>query len=131
MGEQFPNVVVAFSPCATDFLYIWDYTTDFANYTMPWPNVYALQGNVQFFRRNNVKALFEQGAYQGRHADFAELKAWLLAKWMWNPDLPMKPLLDDFFAGYYGNAAPFVRDYFEAIHKMCNWRVRLRRRSRS
>ena len=102
----------------TDFLYIWDYTTDFANYTMPWPNVYALQGNVQFFRRNNVKALFEQGAYQGRHADFAELKAWLLAKWMWNPDLPMKPLLDDFFAGYYGKAAPFVRDYFEAVHKM-------------
>ena len=102
----------------TDFLYIWDYTTDFAHYTMPWPNVYALQGNVQFFRRNNVKALFEQGAYQGRHADFAELKAWLLAKWMWNPDLPMKDLLDDFFAGYYGKAAPFVRDYFEAVHKL-------------
>ena len=102
----------------TDFLYIWDYTTDFAHYTMPWPNVYALQGNVQFFRRHKVKALFEQGAYQGRHADFAELKAWLLAKWMWNPDLPMKELLDDFFAGYYGKGAPFVRDYFEAVHKM-------------
>ena len=102
----------------TDFLYIWDYTTDFANYPMPWPNVYALQGNLQFFRRNKVKAMFAQGAYQGRHADFAELKGWLLAKWMWNPDLPMKPLLDDFFAGYYGKAAPFVRDYFEAIHKM-------------
>ena len=102
----------------TDFLYIWDYTTDFANYTMPWPNAYALQGNIQFFRRNKVKALFEQGAYQGRHADFAELKAWLLAKWMWNPDLPMKDLLDDFFAGYYGKGAPFVRDYFEAVHKM-------------
>ena len=102
----------------TDFLYVWDYTTDFANYTMPWPNVYALQGNLQFFRRNGVKAIFEQGAYQGRHADFAELKAWLLSKWMWNPELPMKELLDDFFAGYYGKAAPFVRDYFEAIHKM-------------
>ena len=102
----------------TDQLYVWDYTTDFLNYTMPFPNVYALQGNIKFFRDNNVKELFEQGAYQGRHADFAELKAWLLAKWMWNPDLPMEPLLDDFFAGYYGKAAPFVRDYFEAIHKL-------------
>ena len=37
---------------------------------------------------------------------------------MWNPDLPMKPLLDDFFNGYYGKAAPFVRDWFEAMHKM-------------
>ena len=102
----------------TDLLYVWDYTTDFHNYTMPFPNVYALQGNVKFFRDNGVKCLFEQGAYQGRHGDFAELKSWLLAKWMWNPDLPMEPLLDDFFAGYYGKAAPFVRDYFEAIHKM-------------
>ena len=102
----------------TDMLYVWDYTTDFRSYVMPFPNVYALQGNVKFFRENGVKCLFEQGAYQGRHADFAELKAWLLAKWMWNPDLPMEPLLDDFFAGYYGKAAPFVRRYFEAVHRL-------------
>ena len=102
----------------TDFLYVWDYTTDFAHYTLPWANVYSLQGNLRFFRRNNVKAIFAQGAYQGRHADFAELKAWLLAKWMWNPDLPMKPLLDDFFAGYYGKGAPFVRAYFERLHRI-------------
>ena len=102
----------------TDFLYVWDYTTDFGHYLLPWSNVYALQGNIRFFRRNNVKALFEQGAHQGRHADFAELKAWLLAKWMWNPDLPMKPLLDDFFSGYYGKGAPFVREYFEKVHRL-------------
>ena len=100
----------------TDQLYVWDYTTDFPNYPMPFPNVYALQGNIKFFRDNNVKELFEQGAYQGRHADFAELKTWLLSKWMWNPELPMKPLLDDFFEGYYGKAAPYIRDYFEGIH---------------
>ena len=100
----------------TDQLYVWDYTTDFSHYPMPFPNVYALQGNIKFFRDNNVKELFEQGAYQGRHADFAELKTWLLSKWMWNPELPMKPLLDDFFEGYYGKAAPYIRDYFEGIH---------------
>ena len=102
----------------TDFLFVWDYTTDFAHYPLPWANVYSLQGNLRFFRRNNVKALFALGAWQGRHADFGELKAWLLAKWMWNPDLPMKPLLDDFFAGYYGKGAPFVRAYFEKLHRI-------------
>ena len=102
----------------TDLLFVWDYTTDFFNYPMPWANVYSLQGNLRFFHRNNVKAIFEQGAWQGRHADFAELKAWLLAKWMWNPDLPMESLLDDFFAGYYGKAAPLVREYFEELHRL-------------
>jgi len=99
----------------TERLYVWDYVTNFRRYTMPHANFDALQGNVKCFRDNGVKYLFEQGDSLGRHADFAELKAWLLAKWMWNPDLPEKPLLDDFFAGYYGEAAPQVRAWFEAL----------------
>ncbi|MCX6877658.1 MAG: DUF4838 domain-containing protein [Verrucomicrobia bacterium] len=100
----------------TEKLYIWDYTTNFRDYLGPFPNVLALQGNLKFFRDNHVVGVFEQGAYQGRHADFAELKAWLLAKWLWNPELPAEPLLNDFFAGYYGAAAPLVRRYFDEIH---------------
>ncbi|MGN0852330.1 MAG: DUF4838 domain-containing protein [Kiritimatiellia bacterium] len=101
----------------TDQLYVWDYVTDFANYTMPFANVLTLQGNIRYFRDNNVKELFEQGAYQGRHGDFAELKAWLLAKWMWNPELPAEDLLRDFFSGYYGKGAPHVRAYFDELHE--------------
>ena len=97
-------------------LYVWDYTTNFRSYQAPFPNVLALQGNVKFFRDHGVSYLFEQGAYQGRHGDFAELKAWLLAKWLWNPDLPAEPLLADFFGGYYGAAAPLVRRYFDELH---------------
>jgi hypothetical protein len=97
-------------------IYLWDYTTNFRDYISPFPNVLALQDNVRFFRTNRVDYLFEQGAYQGRHGDFAELKAWLLAKWLWNPDLPQEPLLQDFFNGYYGAAAPYVRTYFDALH---------------
>jgi hypothetical protein len=100
----------------TDKLYIWDYTTNFRNYLGPFPNVLALQPNVKFFREHRVVGLFEQGAYQGRHGDFAELKAWLLAKWLWNPDLPAEALLADFFSGYYGAAAPLVRRYFDELH---------------
>lgn len=100
----------------TESLYIWDYVTDFNWYPHAFPNVLSLQENVRFFRAHGVKYLFEQGAYQGRHAEFAELKAWLLAKWMWNPDLPQEVLLDDFFNGYYGKAAKLVRRYFNALH---------------
>jgi hypothetical protein len=97
-------------------LYLWDYTTNFHDYLSPFPNVLALQDNAKFFRTNHVNYVFEQGAYQGRHGDFAELKGWLLAKWLWNPDLPQEALLEDFFNGYYGAAAPYVRTYFDALH---------------
>lgn len=97
-------------------LYIWDYVTNFRGYITPFPNVKALQRNVQFFLENKVVGLFEQGAYQGRHADLAELKAWLLAKWLWNPELPSKQLMNDFCNGYYGQAAPFVKRYINEVH---------------
>ena len=101
----------------TDCLYVWDYVTDFRCYPHPFPNVYVMQENVKFFRDHGVKMLFEQGACQGRHAGFAELKGWLLAKWMWNPDLPAEPLIADFFNGYYGKAAPIVRAVFDEAHR--------------
>jgi len=98
-------------------LYVWDYVTDFNNYPMPFPDFDALVGNVRFFRDHGVKYLFEQGDSQGSHADFAELKAWLLAKLMWNPDQDVEPLIDDFISGFYGKGAPFVRAYFNDLRK--------------
>ena len=101
----------------TDGLYIWDYTTDFSHYPMPFANVRTLQGNLRFFRAHGAKYIYEEGEHGGRHGDFAELKTWLLAKWLWNPDLPEEALLDDFFSGYYGAGAPFVRRYFDELHR--------------
>ena len=98
----------------TDMLYFWDYTTNYDHYLHAMPNVYTLQPNIRYYREKGVKFLYEQGG--GIHADFAELKAWLISKWLWDPDKPMKPLLDQFFAGYYGAAAPYVRAYFEDVH---------------
>ena len=100
----------------TDGLYIWDYTTDFSHYPMPFANVLSLRDNLRFFRANGAKYIYEEGDHGGRHGDFAELKTWLLAKWLWNPDIPEETLLDDFFNGYYGAGAPFVRRYFDELH---------------
>ena len=102
----------------TKRLYLWDYQTAFHHYLVPFPNVGVLRDNLKFFHENGVKSVLEQGAYQGYHGEFAELKAWLNAKWMWNPYLREEPLLDRFFAGYYGAAAPFVREYFDKLQSL-------------
>ena len=102
----------------TDMLYIWDYTTNFRNYLHAFPNILALQGNLRFFRENGAKCIYEQGDGLGQHADFAELRAWLLAKWLWNPDLPIEPLLDRFFTGYYGPAAKQARRCFDDLYSL-------------
>ena len=100
----------------SDNLYIWDYTTDYSHYLYPMPDVLTLQPNMQTFRDHGAKYLFEQGG--PRYADFAPLKGWLIAKLEWNPDQPIEPLLDRFFTGYYGAAAPYVRKYFDRVERI-------------
>ena len=98
----------------TDHLYIWDYSTNYRNYQYPMPIEHTFQENLRAYRKNGAKYMWMEGS-GANHADFSELKAWLVAKLMWNPELDEKTLLDRFFAGYYGAAAPFVREYFERM----------------
>jgi hypothetical protein len=99
-----------------DRLYIWDYTTDFSHYIMPFPNLRVLAPNVRFFVANGVKGLFEQGGYQSYGGEMAECRAWILAKLLWNPQLDGQKLRDEFLAGYYGPAAPMIRQYLDLTH---------------
>jgi len=99
-------------------LYVWDYTTDFAHYVQPHPNWFALGSNLRFFQRHHVRGVFEQGAYQSHGSEMAELRGWVLAQLMWNPQQDDRALINEFLDGYYGtNAAPFIREYFELMHR--------------
>lgn len=97
-------------------LYIWDYTTDFAHYVQPHPNWFTLADNVRFFKRHNVRGVFEQGAYQSHGSEMAELRAWLLAQLLWNPNQDDRALIREFLQGYYGpKAAAPIYKYLELM----------------
>jgi hypothetical protein len=97
-------------------LYVWDYTTNFNHYFRPHPNLRVLGPNIRFFEKNHVKGVFEQGAYNTHCSDMAELRAWVLAKLLWNPNFDDQKLIQEFAQGYYGPAAPHVEAYINLIH---------------
>jgi len=98
-------------------IYIWDYVTNFAHYVQPHPNLRVLGPNIKFFAQNNVKGIFEQGAYQSYGAEMAELRAWVIAQMLWNPDLDGDKLIDEFVNGFYGPAAAHIKAYIALIHE--------------
>jgi hypothetical protein len=99
-------------------LYVWDYTPNFAHYLMPFPNFDVLQPNIQFFVKHGVKGLFEQGNYSGGgNGEMGPLRAYLLAKLIWNPDANVKKHTDEFASAYFGPAAPKVLAYLELEHR--------------
>ena len=97
-------------------LFIWDYTTDFMYYAIPYPNLKVLYDNVRFFVDHNVIGLFEQGNGQGYSGEFGELRAYLLSKVMWNPDMSREEYeacMNDFLKGYYGDGWKYIREYID------------------
>jgi hypothetical protein len=98
-----------------DRLFIWDYTTDFSNYIQPHPNYGVLGPNIRLFVKNNVRGIFEQGAYQSWGAEMAEMRAWILAKLLWNPALDAGQLRQEFLKGYYGPMADQVGQYLNLL----------------
>lgn len=99
-------------------LYIWDYVVNFAHYVMPYPNFAVLQSNIKTFKENKSIGIMEQAAYQSRGGEFAELKAYLIAKLLWNPDCNTAAVIDDFIYGYYGRAGLYVRQYFDLTQNL-------------
>ena len=93
-------------------IYIWDYTTGFLNYLLPFPNFDVLAENFRLFSRSNVIGVMEEGAHNAPWAEFSELKQWLIANLLWNPYQNVDSLASIFINDYYGAAAPHVRRYY-------------------
>ncbi len=100
----------------TNNIFVWDYVVQFKNYLTPFPNFHVLQPNIQFFKDNNVNMMFQQGS-GGNWSDMAELKQYLIAKMLWNPDADVEALTDKFLKAYFGPAAEHIRSYFDLTHK--------------
>ncbi len=96
-------------------LYIWDYVTNYAHFLLPHPDWPVLAANIRLFRRHHVCGIFEQANNSSLGGEFAELRGWVLARLLWNPDLDPDELIREFITGYYGPAAPWIAAYLKLL----------------
>lgn len=98
----------------TDKIRIWDYTTQFTNFLAPFPNLRTLQPNIQLFVENNAKWIFEQHSNQS--SELFELRSYLTARLLWDPNANADALLKDFLEGYYEEAGTYIGKYIATVH---------------
>jgi hypothetical protein len=116
-NRRFRDDILAWQPVATK-LYVWDYTPNFGHYQQPFPNFDAIQPNVGFFVRHGVSGLFEQGNYSsGGSGEMEPLRAYLLAKILWNPDTDVSRHTTEFLNAYYGKAASQIQSYLALLER--------------
>lgn len=95
---------------------VWDYVIQFPNLLSPFPNLHVLQPNLQFFADHGVNSMFEQGNREVG-GEFAELRAYMISKLLWNPNLNADSLMNDFLYGYYGAAGVHIRKYIDQMRE--------------
>ena len=98
-------------------IYIWDYTTNYSNYIGPFCDFGVIQPNMQTFVKNNVKGVYEEGNYSAAESngEFAELRAYLLSRLMWDPYLDYEAEMDGFLKAYYGGGWQYVREFIRMM----------------
>ena len=119
-SDTFPVLLKKWSKLS-EVLSIWDYTTDFAHYSLTFPNFEVLRKNARLFAENNAKYIFEQGAYTTRNGEFCELRGYLFAKLLWNPYMEKEEyirLADEFIDDYYGAGAEYIKEYLALAHDL-------------
>jgi len=97
-------------------VFIWDYVVNFRNFVTPYPNLGTLGTNMRLFADSGAYGVFSQGNGWSKAGDFYALRAWVIARLLWDPTLDTRRLVDEFVSGYYGPAAPFIREYLDFVH---------------
>ncbi len=100
----------------THNIFMWDYVVQFRNYLDPFPNLHVLKPNLQFLADHGIRMMFEQGSGE-EVTEFHQLRTYLIAKLLWNPYQDANLIINDFLAGYYGAAAPYIRQYIDIMQQ--------------
>ena len=112
---RFTEEFLAWNKIASDIL-IWDYDIQFTNLVSPFPNLHTIKPNIKFFTEHHVNSLFMQ-TNREVGGEMAELRAYLIAELMWNPDADDSAIINEFLNGYYGEAGPYIRQYIDKMRE--------------
>ena len=112
-GREFVDALEGWS-AISDNIFVWDYCINFDNMVSCFPNFHILQDNIRLFHQHNATMHFAQ-AGGTRGCDFAEMRAYVLSKLMWDPYQDTDSLMLHFMRGYYGDATPYLFRYHKIM----------------
>ncbi|MBF0532954.1 MAG: DUF4838 domain-containing protein [Candidatus Omnitrophica bacterium] len=102
-------------------LWAWDYANSiFRGMHFFCPLTWQMDDQFKFYKQlGNVDGLFQENEFIGDNGSlfpqFYEMNFWIFAHLARNPDTDLNVLINDFLEGYYGSAAPALRQYVDLV----------------
>jgi hypothetical protein len=96
---------------------VWDHITNFSGFVQPTPNIYPIGRSLQWLATlPHVAGYFAEGSWNTRAAEFSSLRAWVIARLLWNPRDDVEGLVAEYCRYYFGAAGPSVKRYIDLMH---------------
>ena len=97
-------------------LSIWTYHIGFGAYLYPMYNIHTIAENYRILREYGVVDILDQGPREMDSAPFEALRNFLHAELLWDADLDVNELIDEFMEHYFKVAAPYMREYLDLVN---------------
>ncbi|MGC9003936.1 MAG: DUF4838 domain-containing protein, partial [bacterium] len=93
-----------------------DYPINYAYIIEPFPTLFAYLENLKLYKRLHIRGLYICGIDGKNH--LSHLFSYVVPRMMWNPDAMADKYINEFLAGWYGPAAPFMKDYLRLLREL-------------
>ncbi len=99
----------------TPNIHVWHYAVNFFHYFAPNPYLVTLVRDLQSYASSHLLGVLVLGDWHSPDGELAELRQYLIARTLWDATLDPEVLIAEFCDGYYGAAAPAVREYLKLL----------------
>lgn len=113
--ERVKNALKEWKTIGKQF-WFWAYDIDFSNYLSYFDSFAVVQENVRGFIDYGIDYLCINGPYDTEYSWQANLRGYLYHRLMWNPDLDVAALQEDYIRCYYGVAAEHFKRFLSIYH---------------
>lgn len=97
-------------------LCVWQYTIGFGAYMYPLYNLHTWSANYRIYKSLGINDLLDQSSHDTSGTPFYAMRNFIGARLMWNAELSVKELADEFIDNYYKSAAPLIKEYLELLY---------------
>ncbi|MGR3790518.1 DUF4838 domain-containing protein [Flavobacterium sp. TN-1] len=97
-------------------VYLWDYASNFDDYLTPYPLLYRLQKQLEYFKKMGIKGVFINGSGYD-YTSFQGLKTFVISSLLMNYDLKVEDLIKKYFKQEFPQNHQLLSEYYIDFEK--------------
>ena len=100
-------------------LWIWDYNANWRVTIAPYLNIYSQISDIKYYKSLGVKGIYLQSNDRAIdcNTEFGDLRLYLGATLLQDPNADIEKEMDFFLNEYYGAGGPYVKEYLKILTK--------------